>query len=353
MSSLPVFRPLSLEDAMRAANEEHRLLLVVFTGASCQACKQMDQTTWSAPAVVQWITEHAIAIQLDAETGSEATEASVMSLPTVIALQNGTEVDRVSGARPPAQLLEWLDGLARGRTELDRLRAAPRTDLRTRLRLARALVERGLDDEATAEFAWLWEHSLEVERAWLGVRSSYLIAALEPLVARSERARKTFEAFRESAARSLGDSEALGDWVTLSLLLGQADQVVRWLVSAPAATALRAAWGNPSVWRLLEERGEWAFLGRLIEDPVALLRADHEKYLQALTAAPPGIPEEVIRTGREHLRKRFRKQAASVCRALAAAGKNDEAAQTEKAAREMDPSAEMDSALRAVSAGER
>ena len=78
--------------------------------------------------------------------------------------------------------MNWFSILESGRTELETLRATACHDVSGRLQLARSLVEKGLDDEALEIFAWLWEHSLEILPSWAGVRSSFLLGALEPLL---------------------------------------------------------------------------------------------------------------------------------------------------------------------------
>src|SRR5262249_38306317 len=146
-------------------------------------------------SVQQWIADNAVAIQVD---GAAVERFSAKMVPTVIVMRDGIELDRVSGGRGPRELLAWLTGLVEGKTELQRLRETPREDLHNRLRLAETLVLTEHDEEALEEFVWLWEHSLETDSAWYGVRGSFLIAALEPLVARSTAARSRFAAIRDA-----------------------------------------------------------------------------------------------------------------------------------------------------------
>lgn len=94
-------------------------------------------------------------------------------MPTVVALRDGAEIDRVVGMKSPAELTAWLEALGGGETSLDRARqdAASRpTDIRARMELAAKLADAGRLDDATAEYVWLWEHMLEHDPALHGVR---------------------------------------------------------------------------------------------------------------------------------------------------------------------------------------
>lgn len=191
--------------------------------------------------------------------------------PTLIAFSGERELDRISGARPAAALLQWLADLRSGHTELDRLRAAPSDDLSTRLSLARTLVDKGLDEEALETFAWPWELCLEIDPAWVGVRGSFLIAALEPLLERSEKARQRFAQFRDAAARG-DDRGALSDFVVLNEALGEDERTLEWLRAAsPDQAAAMEIHRDHRILELIEEHGELALFGRLVKDPLAPL----------------------------------------------------------------------------------
>jgi hypothetical protein len=219
-------------------------LLIDVTADWCQPCKHMDSTTWIDPTVAARLGAGFVAIQVTMES-EEVKPLRVRAVPTVILLRDGKELDRITGARPPTDLLAWLDRVAAGTTELDRLRAAPREDLAARLQLATGLVGGELDDEALEEFTWLWDHSLEVNPPWVGVRHSFLIAALKPLVARSERARERFVERRDAAEKRLAELPTFMDWVTLNGLLGDTERVVTWLEEVPVEVAAAVgAWRN-------------------------------------------------------------------------------------------------------------
>ncbi len=325
MARPPIFLDQTFEAAAAVAQAGGRLLLVDVTAEWCQPCKHMDQTTWVAPEVAQWFSANAVAVQIDAETEA-AKRLKVQALPTVVVLRNGKELDRVTGARPAAALLAWLDGVREGKTELDRLRATPRSDLSARLSLARTLVLSGLDSEATEEFLWLWEHSLEVDKAWVGVRHSFLIAALTPLVRRSDEARRPFEELRSAAQGDLEKAGAFGDWVTLSNLLGEEDRLLAWLDQLDADTATRLQiFRNHTLLEIIEKRGAWKTLGRIISDPMALLHAENERAVRSADALSKGgaaVPKEMLERTALVFRQMLRSRAAGLVHALEAVGRS-------------------------------
>ena len=108
-------------------------------------------------------------------------EASAQ-LPTLIAFKDGRSGEgRVVGYRDPRGLLDWLRGLERGETDLDRLRASvtdPGHDMNGRLMLAKGMLAAGLYDEATDEFEWLWHNIAGVDPGMTGVRLSFMASEI-------------------------------------------------------------------------------------------------------------------------------------------------------------------------------
>lgn len=346
MSPPPIFRQLPLDVARAAAASENRFLLVDITATWCAPCQNMDRTTWLAPTIVAWIDEHAIAVQLDADAEPAVKTLAVHSLPTVILFRGEEELDRISGARSAAALLEWLELVRAGKTELDRLRATGCTDLHQRLQLAKALVEREQDDEAAEQFAWLWEHALEVQESWYGVKHSFLIAALEPLIKRSEGAHRRFEQFRAKAEDGLPDRSSFRDWVTLSTLLGHEDPIVDFVARLDEqGAAVLQLHRERRVLELLEERNQWALLGRVVSDPLAILRQEDEVAKTVLSTKPDYISDEDFAETRTFFANQMRRYAVNLCRAMAAVNRDDDVRRVVEEAKRLDPSVEMADAV--------
>ena len=346
MDKPPLFRALSLEAAQAAARAEGKCLLLDVTGEHCPPCHQMDRTTWRDPEVERWVEQRAVAVQLD--QGDPALGAfTIMAVPTLFLFRDGRELDRVTGARPARELLEWLDRAVAGKTELDRLRGAEPRDLMGRMRLGHELMLRGLFDEATRELAWLWEHSLEVDPEFAGVRASFLASELGMLVATHPPAREQFSRLRDAAEQRLPDKLALLDWIGLCQVLGDEPRILAWFdrvkASPPPGLALHS---DPRILEILERHERWADLGRLVPDPAAMLREEHDTLVEMTRQLPPGAPAEMMAQAASYLHENLRRRAASLCRAMRAAGRAQEATATEAQARALDPSPEMDAALR-------
>ena len=354
MSRPPAFKDLSFEAATAAADKAARLLLVDVTAEWCEPCKQMDRTTWVAPEVVRWLVDNTVAIQVDADTEA-AAPFRIQAVPTIIAFRAGAELDRVTGSRPAVALLEWLEGLSSGQTEHNRMKAAPRTDLRSRLNLSIVLFQRCLDDESHDELACISQHALEVDESWVGVRHSFLIAALAPLVERSTKTRERFAAFRDLAQSDLSLQASFSDWVTLNQLLGDEQVVAAWAASITPDTARQLkVLQNRAALDILAQRGAWTTLGQLISDPLQFLREEHDQIQSVLRemAAQPDS-REMLEQASGVLQAMVRNRASMLIRALAAVGRRDEALAVASEARSLDPSPEMDAALTAATgAGE-
>jgi thiol:disulfide interchange protein len=85
MSKPPLFSDLDYASAREAARGQGKLLLVDATAAWCGPCQMMDRTTWIDPPVVEWIRQHAIAIQIDVDAeAATAKQLEIRAMPTVI-----------------------------------------------------------------------------------------------------------------------------------------------------------------------------------------------------------------------------------------------------------------------------
>lgn len=345
----PVFADLAFVDAVDRARAERKLLLVDATAAWCGPCKMMDRTTWLDPAVVAWLGEHAIAIQIDVDANKNvAGELRIKAMPTIIAFVDGTEFDRVVGAKKPKELLGWLGGVLRGETALVVPRARvirEPADMLARLAVARELRDTGRYDEALVEHVWLWEHMLEHDPAMHGVRRSFFARDLEMLVNAHAPSRAAISEARDRAAPQAAgpiDVESFRDWACLNRVLGDPGRELAWYDALPAASRERL---GPHLEHdlipLLIAAKRWAEAGAMYDEPLAILDDAVERV--ARTAELVDRPE-VVRYARDHVRTK----AEHLVRALRAAGRSTEADAVDRRAREADPSDEMTHALDAA-----
>jgi thiol-disulfide isomerase/thioredoxin len=332
MSRPDLFADLSLHDAREAA--KGKWLFIDFTAEWCGPCQHMDKTTWVDAKVVAWMKEHAVAVQIDVDQDPVAKEFGIKAMPTVVALRNDAEVDRIVGARSPSQLLEWVDGLERGKTDLDRTREGVGDDLMGRFQLAQTLLMRGAIDDSMEQLKWLWDNALRIEPAWIGVRHSFLMNLMAQAADASSKARATLNGMRDAAARGSRD------WRILNQALRDNERTLAWFDEARAQGL--PVKDEPDLRQLLRAHARWKDLGELITKPLELLKnvldsIDELKQQQ--------VPEEMRERLREHLRQDARSQAAHITRALKAAGRNDDALAVIAEAKRRDDSAEMASAL--------
>jgi thiol-disulfide isomerase/thioredoxin len=352
-----VFAELDFASALARSVEQHKFLLVDATAEWCGPCKVMDLVTWVAPSVESWIAEHAIAIQLDVDASQETAQyLEVRAMPTMIVFRNGAEIDRVSGAQKPDDLVAWLDGLRHGVTALEVKRkeaAASPEDMHARLQLARMLFTAGKLDEATDEFVWLWEHMLEYEPAMYGVRHSFMIRELQTLVGKHAPAREAVVRLRERAAPAndvVPARESFADWVSLSEVLGVRAAALTWFdvarATLPPSEELSALVERHVV-PLMLEHDRWSDAGTLYRNPLASLQTENQRRQMIQEPPPPELnmdPALVAET-QEWAAVEFRKKAARLVRCLRAAERLEDATVVDAEARRMDPSDEMAAAL--------
>ncbi len=342
----PIFKPLTIDQAIEASKAEGRLVLVDFTSETCAPCKQMDAAVWVAPAVTAWADSNAIAVQVDVDASpSEAQRFGIRSRPTMVLLKNGAELDRSSGARPAAKLIEWLDNAKAGRTELDTARETlPDGDPSAWLHLGRMCLEHGKLDEALAQFERCWFHALEKVPAWYGVRLSYLVGELERLAQASPRAREAIGGWRDEAGKRLFEPDSLRDWLALNGVLGDDERVLQWLdgVKHPASEPIDLG-RDRRVVELLLKHGRWADYGRLLKAPVAHFTERVAMYRDDVPFAK--MSAEMAQEIRAHGQRAIRDEARAMVKALKAAGRSAEAVELEAKAVELDPTDEMRDAL--------
>jgi thiol-disulfide isomerase/thioredoxin len=335
MSRPAVFSDLSLTDARVAA--QGKWLVIDFTAEWCGPCKHMDATTWVDPKVAAWLQQHAIAVQVDVDHDPIATDFGVKAMPTVVAMKGNSEVDRIIGARSPSQFLEWLEGLAHGKTDLDRTREGVGNDLMKRMQLAQTLMLRGAADEAMGELKWLWENALSVDPAWVGVRHSFLINTMEQAADMSQKARAALKSMRDAAERGSHD------WRSLNEALRDSLKTLAWFDETKAQGGRLQ--DQHDVRELLREQGRWKDLGELVASPLDQLKQSFQR-IDAL--ANEKLPPDQRAGIAEYLRTSARREAADLVRALKAAGRNDDARAVADEAFQRDGSPEMRAALDAV-----
>lgn len=347
MDRPPVFADESFAAALEKTRSSTRLLIVEASAEWCGPCKQMDHTTWRDLEVVSWFEANATAVQIDVDYEKEWVQTyRIGAMPTLIAFKDGAEFDRVVGGKQPRDLLDWLDGLLRGETVTERLRALAGergTDVEKRYELARALLSDGKLAEATSEFAWLWEHMNAFNPGMTGVRVSYMAGDIETLVTQDQSARSRFREIRDRTALQADlDGEARFDWIVLNEMLREQDATLAWfdqIAAERSAGGLDLKHLADRLIPLLLSQDRWADAARLIDDGCDELVRDHEIFVAH--ELPSGFDEEMRKQLKEMGIHSLRQKAAQTRHMLVAANRAEEAADVERKALALDPSDEM------------
>lgn len=298
----PIFTENEFEKAQKEAAETGKLLLVDGTAVWCMPCKKMDRTTWVDPSVVAWLEDHGVADQFDVDESKKlARELEIQAIPTVIVFRNGAEFDRVVGYQTAEQLLEWLDGVQVGRRAIDALREAAgdrsdpegNVDIRARLSLARTLAQRGKLDEATEEYAWLWQNMLKFEPSMRGVRLSFMVGDMSRLAKRHTPALEKFRQLRDRYSplvNEVTDEQAAIDWVRLNKVIGDEASTLKWYerVKDDPAAARAVEQVARDLYEMLVKRKRWKDAGLVFRDPVQTA----ERRLQVWRIAVEQLPED-------------------------------------------------------------
>jgi len=102
-------------ESLRRARAEKKPLMVDTYAVWCGPCKQLDRMTFADPEVGAWARANVIAVKIDAEKGEGrrvSQRYAVRAFPTILFLDaSGNEIDRLSGAYPPADFMKAADAI--------------------------------------------------------------------------------------------------------------------------------------------------------------------------------------------------------------------------------------------------
>lgn len=234
----------------------------------CEPCHRMEREAWGDPAVMRWLANGArvTSRDLDAEAES-ARRIGVEAIPCVVARRDGHELGRLVGFHAAEPLLQWLETLAGGGTDVDAARAAAESapaDPDVLHRLASALSAAGRTAEAARTLARVWA----LPRGARGSLAVRLVDETRALADADAEARTVLRAPRDGlAARARTDDAALQDWIELSVATGLDADVARWFVELadPAARRAPIVAARESLWPALRASDEYGALVTLVE----------------------------------------------------------------------------------------
>ncbi len=230
------FSAATFEAACESAAKTNKVVLVDFYTTWCAPCKALDKSTWTDAKVRAWLTEKTVSIKIDAEKEVDlAARYRITAYPTILLLKaDGTEVDRLIGFRPPELFLSEAGDALAGRDAVSRAKGKvatdPATDASARMDLGAALAQKGRYDEALAEFLWCFDHGLERDPAFAGVRVSFLLSYIKELGRVYPAAIEALEQRRGAAEAAVlagtAKSDQVMDFAALSRELGDEARVL-------------------------------------------------------------------------------------------------------------------------------
>ncbi|HEX5012065.1 MAG TPA: thioredoxin family protein [Planctomycetota bacterium] len=231
------FSDLDFDAATAKATEAGKLLLVDFTATWCPPCKMMEKQTWPDPKVIDWVTAHAVAIQVDIDKHQDlAQKFGIQAIPTVVFLKDGKELDRHTGFRSAADFVPWGDAVLAGKSETSDGAADAKTllqsdDVDKRLEAARGAMMRGENEVALQHFLWLWPNTRKTPK--YGGVLSFMLSEMAQLAQQYPPAREAFTALVDDAqkkveAAPVPDMLAWREWTRLCDAFELQPRVAAW-----------------------------------------------------------------------------------------------------------------------------
>jgi len=283
----PAFATGTLAEVRERAKAAGKALVIDFSHDAIEPCRRLLQTTWTDAALWKWLPEHALVVRVDPEReAAVAHPFALIAYPTFVVLgKDGTELGRHVG---------YLDATAMRAQLADLVQAYP-TDYRERTKLADALRKKGQHAEALEHYLWIWDHGVEHNTGFGGVRGSFFLRNLASFAKTYEPAKAALEQRRDALEqRILIDQprfELVQDLVHLDKALERTDRLLTLLEKVP-----------PEKWqgeRIAHDVLTEAVLDPLVEqrryDEVRRLRPDPLKALDdgLRMPFPGGLPESV------------------------------------------------------------
>ncbi len=243
------FSDLSFEAASKEAARTGKIVLVDFYTTWCGPCKMLDKNTWTDAAVIQLLEQKTVALRIDAEKEAALSKRYRIEVyPSVLLIKpDGTEIDRLVGYREPKVFTADFNAALAGKDSISRARekmtAAGTNDASARMQFGVALAEKGRDAEALAEYLWCFDHGLEANPSFTGVRVSFLLSNIKNLATHYPPAGKALITRRDErqdkVAAGATDTQTIMDLISLNNTLDQKEKNFAVFDRLPAGSMAR------------------------------------------------------------------------------------------------------------------
>lgn len=163
MAQEPAEKPVAphftkIEDALAAAVNHDRQILLDFYAPWCKYCKMLDTVVFIDTQVVKFFTNEMILAKFNAEADTAlARQYRVSAFPTLVMVdKEGTEIDRIVGYMAPDAFVKQLRDYAQGIGTLDDLLHKAQSGVDSLRRISFEIADkykyRGVNDEAMSWF---------------------------------------------------------------------------------------------------------------------------------------------------------------------------------------------------------
>lgn len=244
------FAEVRFENACATAKQAGKIVLIDFYTTWCGPCKLLDRNTWPDPEVIKLLESKTVSIKIDAEKETKLAERyKIEAYPTILlAKPDGTEIDRLVGFREPGPFIADFNAALSGKDSVTRAREAVQTagtdDAMARMALGESLAEKQKYAQALDEYLWCFDHGLEKNPSFVGVRCSFLLSYVMTLGKKYPPATRALEKRRDEREVAIvsgsSDATTVQDVIRLNEALGQKERNLALFDRLPARSPCRA-----------------------------------------------------------------------------------------------------------------
>ena len=341
-----LFPAIPMTQAQQLSQQEKRPILVEFSASWCAPCKVMQRTVFQDSAVIEYTRGHFVPIQLDLDKDKDqAQKLGVGTVPTLIVLDQGREVDRLSGLQKTEELLAWLRNVGQGPPLMQGLeqklvQQPDSADIHHQL--AEIYSERARWSDALRECLWIWDHvELVGAQNMLPVRSSYVGVLFHRLLKNYPESKTALSQRQARLQKQLetGNNglQTIEDWLTLNRWLELEGAGADYILAHPQTFAAQ----QKAVFELLCRQKRWPQAGQWLKDPQE--RAEYVwTHRRKLEESCQELPEETAQSIKRFARTDSHRQWRDLLQALQAAQRDPEAEAIRDWIRKTDPEAQLE-----------
>ena len=260
-------------------NNDKPYTLIYVSAQWCGPCQKMEAETWPNTAVVAWMTQNAKAYKLDYDQNKAFYQREKLNgIPSMAIYQQGKLIEQVSGFHSAENILSWFKRVENGEREVDLIQTTLLTrsekdkiDIGARMRLARKMIKYPkYYDQAIEEYLWLSQNMLLIDRAFVGVRYSYMETEMTRFANRYPKAKDKFSEYRNSLQLTpTSDQDEVSEWLSFNIITGETSRSLKWydqIKHNPSYRALLNESGN-KFFKFLAMEERWQDIGHFYQDP--------------------------------------------------------------------------------------